>query len=261
MPLITLTTDFGLSDAYVGTMKGVIAGICPRARVIDLTHGILPGDILGAAFALATASLYFPRGTIHVAVVDPGVGSARAAIALRTKLATFIGPDNGILVPAVRNLKVLECRRIENLALCLAEISATFHGRDVFAPVAAHLACGLSLARLGPRHRNPVRLTWPEPVREVGRIRGEVITVDRFGNAVTNVPSSWLPAPQSRASKVRINAGKTRGLPLSDCYASVSAGKPLGVRGSSGFLEIAVNQGNAAGQLGLARGSKVTVRV
>jgi hypothetical protein len=260
MPLITLTTDFGLTDAYVGTMKGVIARLCPSARVIDITHGIARGDLPAAALALATAAPFFPRGTIHVAVVDPGVGSRRAALVIRTREATFVGPDNGILWPATHRGRVLECRRIENRDLCLPEVSATFHGRDVFAPVAAYLAKGRPLDRVGTPHRRPVRLAWPEPVREDETLRGEVLTVDHFGNAITNLPAAWLARPKSRHLTARIGAGKTRGLALVQYYAAVPIGHPLAVLGSSGFLEISVNQGSAAEQLRLKVGSPVTVR-
>jgi len=260
MPLITLTTDFGLTDAYVGTMKGVIAGICPRAQVVDITHGISPGDVRAAAFSLASAAPFFPRGTLHVAVVDPGVGSIRAALAIRTHHATFIGPDNGILGPATHEQRLSDCRRIENRDFCLPEIGATFHGRDVFAPTAAHLARGRSLNHVGPSHCNPVKLTRPDPVRDGACLRGEVVYLDRFGNAVTNLPATWLTAPRGLERVTRINAGKKRSIPLGDCYASVPTGKPVGVFGSSGFLEISVNQGSAANQLNLAIGSKVAVR-
>jgi len=259
MPLITLTTDFGLTDAYVGTMKGVIAGICARARVVDITHDISPGDIRAAAFCLATAAAFFPRDTVHVAVVDPGVGSTRAALAIRTDHATFIGPDNGILGPALHEHRIIDCRRIENRDFCLPEISATFHGRDVFAPTAAHLARGRSLARVGPPHPHPIRLSWPDPVRDRACLRGEVIYLDRFGNAVTNLPAAWLTTPPGSDRLTRIRAGKTRSIPLGNCYASVPTGKPVAVVGSSGFLEISINRGSAAHQLHLAIGSRVAV--
>jgi S-adenosylmethionine hydrolase len=260
MPLITLTTDFGLADAYVGTMKGVIAGICPRARVIDITHGVSPGDVHGAAFSLASAARFFPRDTIHIAIVDPGVGSTRAALAIRTHLATFIGPDNGILGPAMSQHRVIDCRRIKSRDFCLPQISATFHGRDVFAPVAAHLARGRSMAQVGPSHPNPVKLAWAKPARDSACLRGEVIHLDRFGNAITNLPASWLTTQRGSSQVTRISAGKRRSIPLGDCYASVPTGKPVGVLGSSGFLEISVNQGSAASQLHLTVGSKVVVR-
>lgn len=258
MPLITLTTDFGLHDAYAGTLKGVIHRICPSARIVDLTHDIEPGNIRAAAFTLLTATPFFPPKTLHVAVVDPGVGSRRAALAIRTRHAVFIGPDNGLFEPALRGQTILDCRHIQNPALCLAERSRTFHGRDVFAPVAAHLARGVAFSKVGPRCAQRVDLPWPQPDRAGTTLHGEVVHVDRFGNAITNLPNAWLEA--AAPPEAHVQAGRTRRIPIGSCYLSVPEGAPLAIAGSSGFLEVAVNRGSAAEKLRLTVGSKVTVQ-
>src|SRR6266478_233225 len=190
MPLITLTTDFGTRDWFAGTMKGVILGIHPRAKVVDLTHEIAPGDIWSGAFALNAACHFFPKGTIHVAVVDPGVGSSRRAITVQTTDYIFVGPDNGVLSWALAKQEIKAVHELENVDYFLPDVSATFHGRDVFAPVAAHLSRGVPVRKLGPRLKDFVRLPWPEVARRPGAITGEVIFIDRFGNAITNIPTA-----------------------------------------------------------------------
>src|SRR5262245_32283700 len=193
MQTITLTTDFGTRDWFVGTMKGVILGIKPRARVVDITHEIAPGDIRGGAFALMASCRYFPKGTLHVAVVDPGVGSRRRAIAVRTANSILIGPDNGVLSWALRGETIQSIRQLENRRYFLEPVSRTFHGRDIFAPVAAHLSRGVALERLGRELHDLVRLPWPEPVKQREEIRGEIVYIDRFGNAITNIRGERIP--------------------------------------------------------------------
>ncbi len=251
-PLVALTTDFGLEDPFVGVMKGVILGICPGARIVDLTHGIPPQDVLAGCLALGEAAPYFPPGTVHVAVVDPGVGSARAALAVRTPRFLFVAPDNGIL-SFLSPDEVLEVRRLENPDLWLHPVSRTFHGRDVFAPVAAHLARGVPLAEVGPEHAELRRLHLPEPVPEPGAVRGEVLGFDRFGNAVTNIRARDLPRP-GRAVEV---AGRT--VPLLGTYAEAPPGRPLALWGSWGRLEVSVRDGSARQVLGLGKGDPVRV--
>src|SRR5208282_3166379 len=172
----------GTRDWFVGTMKGVVAGIAPKARVIDLTHDLPQGDIRGGAFALAASCRYFPKGTVHVAVVDPGVGSRRKAIAVQTAKSIFVGPDNGVLSWALAKEKITAIHALENEAYFLQPVSRTFHGRDVFAPVAAYLSRGLPIRKLGRALKDFVRLTWPEPRVRRGGIEGEVVYIDRFGN-------------------------------------------------------------------------------
>jgi S-adenosylmethionine hydrolase len=250
---ITLTTDFGLIDGFAGTLKAVIARISPKTTTIDLSHNIPPGDIHAAGFTLLTSSPYCPPNTIHVAVVDPGVGSQRAALVIKTKDALYIGPDNGLLTLAIGNQPMLECRRIENRQLCLPQVSATFHGRDIFAPVAAHLAKGVPLSRVGSHHPNPVLLSWPTPLQTAKCWTGEILHIDHFGNAITNLPAQ-LAKP---GTQIRLRQKRSRSIPLLSCYNSVPANHPVAVPGSSGFIEIAINQGSAAQQLQLTRTTPV----
>jgi S-adenosylmethionine hydrolase len=256
MPIVTLTTDFGTSDWFAGTMKGVVLGIAPRARIVDITHDVPSGDIRTGAFALAAACAYFPKGTIHVAIVDPGVGGSRAALAVKTKRFHFVGPDNGILSMALAAEKGVAAHRIENAAFMLQRPSRTFHGRDIFSPVAAHLACGVPITRLGPKVKDYVRLAIPTPEMDAGQRRGEVLHVDRFGNAITNIPAEAINA---LGGELQVTVAR-RTMPVRDHYEAVPNGSPVAVIGSCGFLEIAVNSGNAARRLGLKRGTRVTAR-
>ena len=253
--LITLITDFGTRDWFVGTMKGVIHGIASNATVIDLTHEIPPGDIRAAAFALAVSYRFFPIPTVHVAVVDPGVGSSRRALAVETEGHVFVGPDNGVLSWALRREKIRGARFLENPDYFLKPISRTFHGRDIFAPVAAHLSCGVSIKKLGAEARDFVRLDWPEPKQTARGLRGEVIYIDRFGNAITNLEAASLP---KRGPLEVVLTGK-RLCPVAQFYQAVAPGRPVAVEGSSGFLELAINSGNAARSLGIQVGSAVLV--
>jgi hypothetical protein len=251
MKIITLTTDFGTDDWFVGTMKGVILAINPRARIVDLTHAIPPGDIRAGAFALLQAYAFFPAGTIHLVVVDPGVGSPRPAIAIRSGKFIFLGPDNGVLSLAAGRDVVRSARHITNLKLFLPRISRTFHGRDVFAPVAAHLSRGVQWPELGPRTTEWQTLRWPEPVRAGRTLRGEVIWLDRFGNAITNVPAT----SDLRLSDVRVKNHRLG--PPATHYQAVPVGKPLALAGSGGLLEIAVNGGSAELEFALRPGTPV----
>ncbi len=253
MPIITLTTDFGTRDWFVGSMKGVILGVNPQAQIVDITHEVPPGDVRVGAFVLAASYRCFPRLTVHVAVVDPGVGSGRDAIAVRTADYFFVGPDNGVLSYALAQEKVLEIRRIENAALLRQPVSHTFHGRDVFAPVAARLTQGALLDSLGAKLAGYARLDFAEPKIVGGVWRGEIIYIDRFGNCITN-----LGAPGSSAGKVRV-AGKLEA-PVRQFYRQGAPGEPIALVGSTGLLEIAINGGNAAQALGLAIGDVVEVR-
>ncbi len=259
MSVITLTTDFGTSDSFVGTMKGVIARIAPKAAVVDISHEGPAGDIRAGAFMLAAACVWFPKGTVHVAVVDPGVGSGRKAVAMRTASQFFVGPDNGVLSLALRREKVQEIRMLENEAWFLRPVSATFHGRDVFAPVAAHLSRGVPMRKLGPAAKDYARLEWPEPRRGRGHIAGEVIYIDRFGNAITNVDCPFLR--ELGAGRLEVFLDAKRRCEVGAYYLAVEAGQAVAVSGSSGFLEIAVNGGNAAKALGLRVGTVIEVRL
>ena len=279
-PLITLTTDFGTSDGYVGTMKGVILGIVPDARLVDLSHEVVPQDIRAAAYVLYTAHRFFPSHTVHLVVVDPGVGGARRPIALRTPAGFFVGPDNGVFS------YVMACEPLEAaVALTdpryrLPRVSHTFHGRDVFAPAAAHLAAGVPLTDLGPPLADPA--VFPLPRLEIAShgLAGEVLHVDRFGNIVTSVAElTWAgdglvftPAFEKargrmRDAERRIVAANTAvemaGQEIAGVrrtYTEVEPGEMLALVGSSGHLEIAVREGSAAERLGVRPGDKVVLR-
>ena len=255
-PLVTLTTDFGLRDPFVGIMKGVILSICPTARLVDLTHEVEPQDILGGCLALEAAVPFFPAGTVHLVVVDPGVGSPRRAIALRAGGGYWVGPDNGVLTPA------LEGSGWTAVALTAPEyrlpvVSRTFHGRDIFAPAAAYLAAGVPLERLGSAVADPVRLPLPGCRLEGGALVGEVLAADRFGNLITSIPAAALetmPGPVS----VEV-AGVAVGGPM-DCYEQGRDGEPAAIVGSTGRIEIFVKGGSARAKLGLQRGAPVRLR-
>ncbi len=243
MPLVTLLTDFGTADGYVAEMKGVLLSSVPEAQVIDLSHDIPPHDIDAARLAVARYWRRFPAGTIHLVVVDPGVGSERKAIAVHSDGRFLVGPDNGVLSPAL----LLPDARAVSLPVP-NDAAPTFHGRDVFAPAAAALGRKTSLDSLGSPATDPIIRRTPEPVREAdGWLRGEVIVIDRFGNAVTNLVGAHVGA-------IRIGS---REIPLCRTYADVSAGKPHALIGSSGLIEIAVRDGSAAQALTLSRGAPI----
>ena len=257
-PIITLTTDFGLHDPFVGIMKGVILSICPSARLVDLTHDVEPQNILGGALALEAGWPYFPEGTVHLAVVDPGVGSARRALAVRARGHYLVGPDNGLLTPALMDagwravaLTAPEYR--------LAEVSRTFHGRDVFAPAAAYLAAGVPLERLGPAVTDPVRRPIPRSRLEDGALIGEVLAVDRFGNLLTSIEAAQLVGlPGGRPVAVEV-AGRAVVGPV-EVYADGADVRPTAIVGSTGRVEIFVRGGRADQVLGVGRGAPVRVR-
>ncbi|MBS3809264.1 MAG: SAM-dependent chlorinase/fluorinase [Desulfobacterales bacterium] len=267
MPVISLLTDFGLSDSYAGIMKGVIASLCPDARVIDITHQVAPGDIYGAAYALSSACPYFPKDTIHVTVVDPGVGSGRRIIAVRTGAGIFLAPDNGVLSMVADKYRVSAAYSVENRDIFIHPVSKTFHGRDIFAPVAAYLACKMDMAELGPAvsEKSLVRLDYAQrpELDEKGRLCGSVIAVDRFGNLITNIgrediEEAFGAGRADGQEDICINAGDRIIRGISESYSSVPEGALLAIIGSTGRLEISVNAGNAASQLKLGRKDRVT---
>ena len=251
--IITLTTDFGQRDSFVGAMKGVILGIAAQVCIVDIAHEIEPGDIRAAAFALMTAAPFFPAGTIHLVVVDPGVGSTRKAIAIRCAGATFVGPDNGVLTWAVKDESSLEVRSLKNPAVRLPRLSATFHGRDLFAPAAAWLAQGRPFAEVGPELNDFHRLDWPSATPVERGWQTEIIYVDVYGNAITA-----LPGEQTADQQSVLLPGEQR-VPIAPFYSAVPKGSPLAVVGSSGFLEIAIHGGNAAKTFDLRPGTQVLV--
>ncbi|RMF21052.1 MAG: hypothetical protein D6760_10270 [Deltaproteobacteria bacterium] len=252
--MITLLTDFGSADGYAGAVKGVLVSICPGVQIVELTHDVPPGDTAAGAFALANAVATFPPGTIHLAVVDPGVGTERRAVAVEAGGAVFVGPDNGLLWLAARApRRVYELDRSEWFR---STVSPTFHGRDVFAPVAAHLASGVPIERLGTPAGDLSPLALPGVERSAGSVTGTVVHVDRFGNLITNIAQADLPADPSEV-RVEIAGRAIEGLAVS--YGHVAAGEALALVGSAGTLEIAVNSGSAAATFGVARGARVVV--
>jgi hypothetical protein len=257
-PIITLLTDFGTRDAYVAAMKGVILGLNPEVVLVDLSHEVPSQDILAGAFVLAEAAPYFPPGTIHLAVVDPEVGTARRGLAARARGRYFVGPDNGLFHLAWQGAGDLEIVSLTNPAYFRPEVSATFHGRDVFAPVAAHLSLGVALGEFGPAIHDPVPLPCPAPGFAREAARGEIIYVDRFGNLVSNLKAAalrdWLAG---RPAHVRVGGLTLTG--LARTYGEVPPGQFLALEGSHGFLEVAVNQGSAAQGLKVAVGQPVEV--
>ena len=258
-PVITLLSDFGARDGYVGIMKGVILGICPSVRLVDLTHDVSRQGIRAGALVLRHAVEYFSGAPVHLAVVDPGVGSARAPILVVTERGVLVGPDNGLLAPAAAALGFREARRLEAVRFFRPSVSRTFHGRDVFAPVAAHLAAGVPPDRFGPllAHMRPLAL--PVPRCEAGRITGEVIHVDHFGNLITNITADAAAALGSRSLAAELPGDRI--VPLVEAYADVAEGAPLAIVNSWGCLEIAVRDGDAAQALAAGTGTAVSVRV
>ncbi len=252
--IITLLTDFGSADNFVGVMKGVILSINPKAIIVDITHEVPPQDVLTAAFLLQTSWPYFPKGSIHVAVVDPGVGTARRAIAVETAHAIFLAPDNGLLTPVIKSGEVRRIISLTNPRYWLPQVSSTFHGRDIFAPTAAHISLGISLEELGESIEDPVLLDWPCPLKlPDGTIVGHILHIDRFGNLITNLRAEDL----GEGVVIRVAGYTIQGLKRT--FGDVAVGEPVAYIGSSGYLEIAIRQGNAAVTFNLRRGDKIYV--
>ena len=256
--LITLMTDFGTSDHYVGVMKGVILNINPQVEIVDITHAIPPQDVSAAAFLIDSAYRYFPTGTIHVIVVDPGVGSERRAIVCRTETACFICPDNGILTHILRDEEPIHTVTVENSAYFLPQVSNTFHGRDIFAPIAAHLSRGVPIGKLGSPVAQPLQLPIPKPQVTDKTVIGQVIWIDSFGNLITNISQEILESLEG-GSGVVIHTGNAKIDRLNQSYTESTVGEPLAIVGSFNRLEIAINQGSAAQALGLERGDTITI--
>jgi len=254
--IITLTTDFGLSDPYVAMMKGVILSINPSAKLVDVTHQIGTGSISQAALLLRETFPYFPEGTVHLAVVDPGVGSDRRLLALQAGAHFFVGPDNGLFWPLFRDFEGAQAVRLTRSRYFLPGITQTFHGREIFAPVAAHLSLGLSLESLGPTVRDLTTLNIPQPYVKEGVLCGQIIRVDNFGNLVTNISAREL-TDFLESAPPRIEAGKLVIRKLSRIYADCEEGEPLALINSSNLLELAVKLGRASEYIGLRDGEIV----
>jgi S-adenosylmethionine hydrolase len=259
MQIITLTTDFGLSDPFVGVMKGVILTIAPEATLVDLTHQIPPQDILAGALALESAVYYFPPGTIHLAVIDPGVGSDRRPIAIQTDSALFVGPDNGIFSLVLKERQIRRAVSLKNPRYRLPQVSATFHGRDIFAPAAAHLALGVDLSALGPPADSLVELEIQEPEATESELRGIVLAADHFGNLITSITESALRIWLASAESVVVKVGNRSIGPIKQTYADSVPGETVAYLGSGKRLEIAINHGSAADVHDGPRGTPVTI--
>jgi hypothetical protein len=254
-PVITLLTDFGSRDAFVGVMKGVMLGINPSASFVDLSHEVPPQDIPAGALILRSAALFFPPGTIHLAVVDPGVGSSRRALLVETPRALFVGPDNGLLSLAAPADAVTRLIHLTNEEYFLAPRSQTFHGRDVFAPVAAHLSRGVPPERFGHTIFDMERLTLPSVEYRASGLTGNVIYIDHFGNAITNITEADVRLFPTGTLLVSIDGMQIRGIQSS--YAAVEVGAPMAIINSWGLVEIAVRNRSAAQHFALHLGHPV----
>jgi S-adenosylmethionine hydrolase len=259
MSLIALLTDFGIADHYAGSVKAAILGINPRATLVDISHGIPPGDIVSGAFTLLLSYRDFPKGTIFVAVVDPGVGGSRAGIAIECGDCFFIGPDNGILALAAEKIGApVAIRTLENKRFFRMPASSTFHGRDIFGPVAAHLSKGVSFERLGSPRASFIHCPLPQPIEGLDYIKGTIAYIDHFGNCITTIEASPINQYPNKLPKISVKRKKT--IPFCSCYEDVPSGKPLAIIGSAGFIEISVHGASAAFQLKLIRGDDVVIR-
>jgi S-adenosylmethionine hydrolase len=241
--LITLTSDFGLKDPYVAEMKGVILTINPQATIIDVTHSVEKFNFRVGSFILASAAPYFPKDTIHMVVIDPDVGTERRAILIQTKLGFFVGPDNGVLMSAAQNQGIEHLYELSNPKFMLPKVSNTFHGRDVFAPAAAHLDRGVKPSEFGPEITEAATIKFPSVERRNSSLIGEVWHIDDFGNIITNISQNDLP--QNRVVNVKL-PGVLQKISFGKTYSNAKPNEPLALIGSHGFLEIALNQGNAA---------------
>ena len=269
-PVITLLSDFGLSDSYVGAMKGVISSICPGASIVDITHEAPPQDVLQGAFLLSTAWQFFPSGTVHVAVVDPGVGTERKPLLVRAQGHFFLAPDNGILsmvMPGEDDATApfqphqadvppgVEAFALTNSAYWLHPVSNTFHGRDIFAPVAANLLLGIAPVDMGERVEEMVRLAVPKPLWQDGFLTGYVLHLDRFGNIVTNIVMRDIAEV---SDGIEIEVGKRKISRFSNTYGDTN--ELTALIGGQGYLEVALPNGNAALELGVRVQDRVVVR-
>jgi hypothetical protein len=262
MSIITLTTDFGEADHYIACMKGVILQYAPSARIVDVTHLIQPHHVVHGAFVLWQIIGYFPEGTIHVAVVDPGVGTARRLVAARYNDQTILAPDNGLLSLVHRDYALQQLRVIENTRLFRPEVSDTFHGRDILAPVAGHLAEGTPFEELGPITDRLEILDLGRPTSlPNGGLEGRVLYVDRFGNLISNISQVDLEAAAAdEGLRLEVRVGARLIGPLRSTYADVAEGQIIALIGSTGMLEVAVNQGSAADHLHAGPGTPILFR-
>jgi len=253
--IITLTSDFGTADGYVASMKGVLLNLYPDALLVDISHDVPPHEILPTALIIEATVPYFPAGTVHLVVVDPGVGSRRRALAVSAAGQYFVGPDNGVFTPFLQEDVLAGAVAVEEERFRLKPYSSTFHGRDLFAPAAAHLARGADYRSLGPAVEKPVKFPWPRATRRGDELAGVVLHVDHFGNGITSIKEEDLPAWEAYFVRCRdVDFG-----PLRRHYAEVVAGAPLALINSMGRVELAIAQGNASVALGISTGDDVKV--
>ena len=260
-PLVSLLTDFGLVDPFVAEMKAVILSICPEARIVDVSHGVAEFDIRMGAFLLTEAAPSFPLGTVHVAVVDPGVGSRRRSIVVKTKRSIFVGPDNGLLIPAATIEGIVGVFEISNWSMIEREVSSTFHGRDVFAPVAAHIACGHRPEEYGPSISDYVPSPFHDPTLDEKGVTCEILHVDRFGNLATNLTQAHLTHLRAGiGQEVTLSTGRRRiHARVVRTFSDLHRNEVGLMLGSHGFLEVACRESDAAKRLRIRRGSVVRV--
>ena len=255
--IATLTTDFGLKDPYVAEMKAAILSICPNTAIVDITHEIAKFNIRVGAYVLASAAPYFPKGSIHVAVVDPGVGTQRRPILIQTKQGFFVGPDNGILVLAAEKQGITRVHELANPQFMLPKVSNTFHGRDIFAPVAAHLLNGVTPEEFGPEISEAAKPEFAKTMQKNGVLVGEVLLVDGFGNIITNIKEKEVAQSHLKGTvNVELPDCKLK-LRFCKAYGETKPREPLALIGSHGFLEIALNQGSAATKFKAKSGDKI----
>ncbi len=259
-PLITLTTDFGTRDPYLGALRGALLTACPGAQLVDIGHDLPPYDRLAGAYLLGAAAPWFPRGTVHLAVVDPGVGGPRRALAFSAGGSFFVGPDNGLFTAIYDRLELAGMRAIDAPRLGLPEAHPTFHGRDLFAPVAGRLARGAPLEEIGPEVTDPVRLPLTAPRRDGQRLHAAVLAVDRFGNVASNLTREALARCGVREHELAL-PGASRALAVHRTFCDAPAGEVFLLWGSSGYLELALDQGSAAARLGLTAGESIEFAV
>ncbi len=259
-PIITLLTDFKPKDGYSGMMKGVILSINPQCRIIDLAHEITSQHVMEAAFVLGYSYRYFPKGSIHVVVIDPGVGGERRPIAVETRDYTFVGPDNGVFSLILQEAEAIRVFELSCREYFLPEVSNTFHGRDIFSPVAAHLSRGILLKDMGDEIKNFVRINLPRPRLSGGEIEGEILYIDGFGNLITNIDQQLI-TDFAGGEPFTVEIGKIRINRVLASYCEAGKGELLAIFGSSGFLEISVNQGNAGMELTAKTGGRMRITV
>jgi S-adenosyl-L-methionine hydrolase (adenosine-forming) len=260
-PIITLTTDYGTNDSFVGVMKGVMVNINPEVQIVDITHGVLAHDILDGALAIGQAFKYFPPRTIHVVVVDPGVGTTRRPILVAGDQHYFVAPDNGVLSSVYDQTEALHGWHVTAEHYFLSPVSTTFHGRDIFAPVAAWLSKSWQTSSFGDAVSDLVRFGIPKPKASGKTIKGVVLRIDGFGNLLTNLTPQEIPALTAPDGKFTVRAGNVEISKIVPTFAQGAANEPIAVIGSSGYLEISLNKGNAARTLGISRGAEVTVEL